>query len=1030
MAQGNVEFTKKVNYQIGKTDYADVILDDIQKVQVAQHILNAQINAGDLVTDIEMPIGMLGAELDWDEGVLDDLLVGIASGPRLTIIQDLADENVRVGYQDHFSFDVNSPSEAGFDFTFPSRNGYIIDAIIDWGDDTQSDITTWNDPNLVHNYTGLFDGTITVKGVCEFFQFTWTEQNVVSLNEVINLTNLRAVGFGSQTGIGDGGQFNVHPSWWQKWAIVEDFSYLFYNCGISEIPTSLFSNCTSATTFYRAFSGNPNITTIPDGLFDDCTSTISFEETFKDIGITEIPVDLFKYIPDVLNNNRWKSTFNGCGDLTTIPADLFRYHTLATTFSGTFFYCTSLVEIPAGLFDYNTDVTSFTSLFYGCSSLTTIPAELFRYNILAKTFLQTFRYCTSVTTIPPGMFDYHPDVTYFREVFAGTGITSIPDNWMDNMPLINNVYQLFNNCSSLTTIPAELFRYNTLIENAIGIFQNCTSLVTIPTGLFDYNTEVIDFSNAFSGDSVLTTIPADLFRYNTKVTNFSAVFYNDVELTSLPTGLFDNCSSATNFSNSFRFCSLTSLPADLFDDCTAAIEFDYCFQNNNIRTIPDNLFDSCTLATEFNYCFGGCSDLYDVPDELFRYTTSADNFEDCFGYCTVLSGSVTGTGELQTWMASHSPSAAWRCFQGCTGIQDWDLIPVTWGGGGLAALTNNMNLTIHGQDPTTWDFTLPINNIANTGMDIEITWGDGTSNTFITDYTSSDAIHTYTNGEVDNTLNIKGKLSWLDFTNSTEPGALVETGTVSRDLGLTQFKINYCANLTSVNSGLKEHRQLESIASFFRGCTSLTTVPGDIFDYAYSANHLYDLFKSCSSFDTIPSGLFDNCISTLDFDGVFFGTSITSIPTDLFKYNTLVTDFDATFSYTDITSIPADLFKYNTAVISFTATFNNCTSLATIPADLFRYNTLVNGLSVTFSSCTSIINLPADLFLYNTAITTINNCFKNSNSITTAVTGVNDLIDQVETNNSGVSKTGCFDGCTSITDYASIPIGASDWRTY
>ena len=55
--------------------------------------------------------------------------------------------------------------------------------------------------------------------------------------------------------------------------------------------------------------------------------------------------------------------------------------------------------------------------------------------------------------------------------------------------------------------------------------------------------------------------------------------------------------------------------------------------------------------------------------------------------------------------------------------------------------------------------------------------------------------------------------------------------------------------------------------------------------------------------------------------------------------------------------------------------------------------------------------------------------FNGCNQITTAVTGVNDFIDDTIIAAPAATKTGCFDGCTSISDYASIPIGATDWRT-
>jgi len=71
--------------------------------------------------------------------------------------------------------------------------------------------------------------------------------------------------------------------------------------------------------------------------------------------------------------------------------------------------------------------------------------------------------------------------------------------------------------------------------------------------------------------------------------------------------------------------------------------------------------------------------------------------------------------------------------------------------------------------------------------------------------------------------------------------------------------------------------------------------------------------------------------------------------------------------------------------------------------------------------------------LYNTKAENYTNMFKGNTSLTTAVTGTNDFIGQAESNASSgsitLTKTGCFDGCSNITDYDSIPVGATDWRT-
>ena len=75
------------------------------------------------------------------------------------------------------------------------------------------------------------------------------------------------------------------------------------------------------------------------------------------------------YIPGLVS---FQSTFSSCTNLTTIPADLFRYNPTvsAYVFSNTFYGCTGLTSIPADLFRYNTACLSFSSTFYGCNKLT------------------------------------------------------------------------------------------------------------------------------------------------------------------------------------------------------------------------------------------------------------------------------------------------------------------------------------------------------------------------------------------------------------------------------------------------------------------------------------------------------------------------------------------------------------------------------------------------------------------------------------------------------------------------------------
>ena len=156
-----------------------------------------------------------------------------------------------------------------------------------------------------------------------------------------------------------------------------------------------------------------------------------------------------------------------------------------------------------------------------------------------------------------------------------------------------------------------------------------------------------------------------------------------------------------------------------------------------------------------------------------------------------------------------------------------------------------------------------------------------------------------------------------------------------------------------------------------------------------------------------------------NFYQTFYGcTSLTSLPTDLFRYNTLVaaSGFYQTFTTcTNLTSIPADLFRYNILVSSsgFYGTFWGCTSLASIPVDLFRYNILVttSGFYNTFAVCTSLTSIPVDLFRYNILVTSSGfyGTFQYGYVLTNAPSGL------FKYNNVAVDFRSCFYKCNKLT---------------
>ena len=173
-----------------------------------------------------------------------------------------------------------------------------------------------------------------------------------------------------------------------------------------------------------------------------------------------------------------------------------------------------------------------------------------------------------------------------------------------------------------------------------------------------------------------------------------------------------------------------------------------------------------------------------------------------------------------------------------------------------------------------------------------------------------------------------------------------------------------------------------------------------------------------------------------NFSSTFYGcSSLTSIPTDLFRYNTAVSTsgFNSTFAgCSKITSIPTDLFRYNTAVSTsgFQSTFYNCSSLTSIPTDLFRYNTAVStsGFASTFYNC-SKLQLTTDLFFaageestrFLNRVSDFTNCF-----FIISFSGTQGIAPALWNCNFGTEnpvKTTCFTGhsSSSLSNYNDIP---------
>ena len=315
---------------------------------------------------------------------------------------------------------------AGDSVTLPlSENPICVySCTVDWGDNSISSITAYNDANRVHTYTNAGTYNISITGTCTGWSFSDVDSNRLLVTKIINF--------------GGGKNF-------------DGFNYLYYafrNCtNLVDVGSSSIKEYGETIIIDYLFYGCINLKKVYHEIFKKLISISSISYLFQASGISEIPEDLFKYntLITVFNNN-----FSFCQGLTSIPENLFKYNTAVINFYWNFAGCTSLTSIPENLFKYNTKAINMDTCFGNCTSLTSIPENLFKYNTAIQSFKQSFQSCIGLTIIPSGLFYTNTEVVRFDNTFY--------------------------NCSHLTSIPEELFKNNTKVQLFYECFRDCPKL--------------------------------------------------------------------------------------------------------------------------------------------------------------------------------------------------------------------------------------------------------------------------------------------------------------------------------------------------------------------------------------------------------------------------------------------------------------------------------------------------------------------------------------------------------------------------
>lgn len=289
------------------------------------------------------------------------------------------------------------------------------------------------------------------------------------------------------------------------------------------------------------------------------------------------------------------------------------------------------------------------------------------------------------------------------------------------------------------------------------------------------------------------------------------------------------------------------------------------------------------------------------------------------------------------------------------------------------------------------NITLPL--INGYTYNFTVNYGDGGGDKTVTAYNDGDRINVYSTAGI-YTVTMSGVCGAFDFFTSGITGNWLTGINNWGELSMQVLNF-YNTSLASLpTNGSKIESSITTVTRLFMS-TDIVSVPSGIFDNLSSPTDFLYLFADCFLLETIPSGIFDGCVGALSFNTSFGNCYVlASLPSGMFDQCTSVTNFNACFaSCYALSEIPENLFYYNSAVTIYSGVFYQCRNLS-LPSSIWNLSNLsiVTGFTVSFY-CTqtsySHTGTVQDVWNYCTPSTTAD----------------------------------CFQNCTALTNYASIPAG-------
>ena len=262
-------------------------------------------------------------------------------------------------------------------------------------------------------------------------------------------------------------------------------SGMFQYCGLSDIPTGLFSGvknwmiggfyigCNGLLSIpHGAFTGGGFYPESSSRVFEQCANlrfVYDYPEgslpTFTGTKV-EVVDCFFKNVSNV------NGLFNGLTTLTTVSDKLFKYCPEITSATYLFNDCANLKGIPEGLFDGLDLLEDVRYCFYGCSSVNSVPHDLFHDCYSITNFMMCFQ-GTNIEEIPSDLFaSINGSQINFASTFQNTPIRAIPLGLFDGCKEDSNFQSTFMGCSDVVSNVPDLWNYS---DNGWRCYNGCTN---------------------------------------------------------------------------------------------------------------------------------------------------------------------------------------------------------------------------------------------------------------------------------------------------------------------------------------------------------------------------------------------------------------------------------------------------------------------------------------------------------------------------------------------------------------------------